>query len=167
MLKRTITYENFNGVTVTEEHNFNLSQSELMELEAEYDGGLGDALTKIVNANDTKGLIREMKRIILMSYGIKSADGSTFEKSDELRKKFAQSPAYDSLFMELATSENAAVDFIQGIVPKALRTAILEQQFLQQNKTIIEATVAQVNGDPMAPPPLPTLPDQGKFTVDL
>ena len=163
MLKRTITYENFNGVTVTEEHNFNLSQSELMELEAEYDGGLGDALTKIVNANDTKGLIREMKRIILMSYGIKSADGSTFEKSDELRKKFAQSPAYDSLFMELATSENAAVDFIQGIVPTALRTAILEQQ----KKTIIEATVAQVNGDPMAPPPLPTLSDQGKFTVDL
>jgi hypothetical protein len=163
MLKRTITYENFNGVTVTEEHNFNLSQSELMELEAEYDGGLGDALTKIVNANDTKGLIREMKRIILMSYGIKSADGSTFEKSDELRKKFAQSPAYDSLFMELATSENAAVDFIQGIVPKALRTAILEQQ----KNTIIETSVAQVKADPMAPPPLPAIQDQGKFTVDL
>jgi hypothetical protein len=163
MLKRTITYENFNGVTVTEEHNFNLSQSELMELEAEYDGGLGDALTKIVNANDTKGLIREMKRIILMSYGIKSADGSTFEKSDDLRKKFAQSPAYDSLFMELATSENAAVDFIQGIVPKALRTAILEQQ----KNTIIEAAATQIKTDPMAPPPLPALPDQGKFTVDL
>jgi hypothetical protein len=163
MLKRTITYENFNGVTVTEEHNFNLSQSELMELEAEYEGGLGDALTKIVNANDTKGLIREMKRIILMSYGIKSADGSTFEKSDELRKKFAQSPAYDSLFMELATSENAAVDFIQGIVPKALRTAILEQQ----KNTIIEAAATQIKADPMAPPPLPAIPDQGKFTVDL
>jgi hypothetical protein len=44
-----------------------------------------------------------------------------------------------------------------------LRTAILEQQ----KNTIIEAAATQIKADPMAPPPLPAIPDQGKFTVDL
>jgi len=149
MLKRTIQYEDFNGNNVVEEHYFNLSKSELVELEADYQGGLGEALTAIVASNDLKSLIREMKRIVLMSYGQKSLDGKRFVKSEELRTEFSQTNAYDALFMELATNENAAAEFIRGIVPRDLGDAIQKAQ----NEATITQSIAAVRNDTLAPPP--------------
>ena len=123
MLKRTIKYEDFNGVEVIEDFYFNLSKSELIEMEAEYQGGLSETLNKIIAAQDNKTLIAEFKKLVLNSYGQKSIDGKRFVKSDELRLEFSQTPAYDSLFMELASNENAAGDFINGIMPKDMLAA--------------------------------------------
>lgn len=124
MLKRTIKYEDFDGNSVSEDFYFNLSKSELVELEVQYEKGLAEALETIVKANDTKQLIAEFKKLVLLSYGKKSEDGKRFIKNEELRTEFAQSLAYDALFMELATSDTAAADFIQGIVPKDMSEAI-------------------------------------------
>lgn len=150
MLKRTIQYEDFNGNNVVEEHYFNLSKSELVELEADYKGGLGEALTAIVASNDLKSLIREMKRIVLLSYGQKSDDGKRFVKSDELRTEFSQTNAYDALFMELATNENAAAEFIQGIVPRDLGEAIQKAQ----NEAAITQSISAARTEMLAPPTL-------------
>lgn len=124
MLKKTVQYEDFDGNTVNEELYFNLSKSELIELEVQYEGGLAETLQNIVKANDMKNLIAEFKKLILLAYGVKADDGKRFVKSDELRTAFSQSLAYDALFMELATNENSAGDFIQGIVPKDMAIAI-------------------------------------------
>lgn len=117
MHKRTIEFTNLDGNQDSEVHYFNLTQTELLELEASYDGGLEDRIKRIVEAEDTRSLIAEFKKLILAAYGVKSEDGKRFIKNEQLREEFTQSPAYDALFMQLATDEKAAADFVQGILP--------------------------------------------------
>lgn len=124
MLKREISYENFDGEQVTETIYFNISKPEIIELEVEYEGGFGKMMERIVEAEDAKQLIHEFKRIVLLAYGKKSEDGKRFIKSDELREEFSQSAAYNELFMELATDDKAASAFIKGILPKDLADAV-------------------------------------------
>lgn len=117
MLKREIKYTDFEGKEGLEIAYFNLTKSELIELEVEYDSGLEATIKRIIGTNDRKALIAEFKRIILLSYGKKSDDGRRFIKSEELREEFAQTAAYDALFLELATNDEAAADFIKGVLP--------------------------------------------------
>ncbi len=118
MLKRDITYEDLDGETITETFYFNLNKVELVELEVEHRDGLREAMMRIIKSNDRKEIVAEFQKIILMSYGVRADDGKAFLKSDELRKKFSQSLAYPELFMELATNEESAATFINGIMPK-------------------------------------------------
>lgn len=124
MLKRDITYENFDGENVTETFYFNLTKTEVFELQVEYEGGLEGFLKRIINAEDQKSLFALFKKFILLSYGIKSDDGKRFIKSDQLREEFSQTAAYDTLFMELGTDDNAAATFIKGVVPKDFQREI-------------------------------------------
>lgn len=117
MLKKTITYDDYNGVSRTEDFYFNLTPAEVMEMEMSVDGGLVEQITRIVNANDHKQIVAIFKDIILRAYGEKSPDGRRFIKSQELRDGFSQTEAYSQLFMELATDSEAAAAFINGIVP--------------------------------------------------
>lgn len=145
MLKRTITYEDFDGVSQTEVFYFNLSKSEIVELEVEYKDGLEATLKRIVAEGDNKKLVEEWKKIVLLTYGVKSEDGKRFIKSDQLRTEFTQTPAYDALFMELATDAKAAADFINGVIPKDLAAQVANVQ--PQDKP--------AGGPPQIAPPLP------------
>lgn len=120
MLKKTITYENFNGEEVSEDFFFHLSKAELVELEMSHDGGLSAALERIVAAEDTKSIIAEFKNIILSAYGQKSLDGRRFVKNQDVRDEFESTEAYSTLFMELVTNTDAAVVFINGIIPAGM-----------------------------------------------
>lgn len=120
MLKKTITYEDFNGVERTEDFFFNLTEAELMEMEMSTVGGFTEMVQKIVKAQDAPALINIFKKLILKAYGEKSADGKRFVKSDEIAEGFAQTNAYSKLFMELATDDKAAADFINSVVPADL-----------------------------------------------
>jgi hypothetical protein len=117
MLKKPITYTDFNGVEKTKEYYFNLTEVELIEMETGVDGGLSEMLQGIIDAKDQGALIRFFKDLTLRSYGIKSADGEGFDKSDKIRHDFEHSAAYPVLFMELATDADAAAAFVNGIVP--------------------------------------------------
>lgn len=117
MLKKTITYPDYNGGSRTEDFYFNLTQAEVTEMELSVDGGLVEMINRIVAAQDGKQIIATFKDIILRAYGEKSPDGKRFVKSQELRDAFAQTEAYSILFMELATNADAAAAFINGIVP--------------------------------------------------
>lgn len=117
MLKRTVKYTDFNDQQVEEVLYFNLTKAELLELEVSESDGFGEGLQRIIAAKDNKALVAEFKRIILASYGKKSEDGKRFIKSKELREEFEQTAAYSELFMELATDDKAAADFIRGIIP--------------------------------------------------
>lgn len=120
MVKKTITYQDFNGDTVSEDYYFHLSKAELIELEVSHEGGLSEALQRIIKAEDVKSLIAEFKHILLLSYGQKSEDGRRFTKTQELRDAFESSEAYSALFMELVTDSDKAVEFIQGVIPAGM-----------------------------------------------
>ena len=57
MLKKTITYTDYNNVKRTEDFYFNLSKAELMEMEMSTSGGLAEMINKIVAAQDTAAII--------------------------------------------------------------------------------------------------------------
>ena len=121
MLKKTIKYEDFNGVEKSGDFYFNLTSAELTEMEMSMDGGYAERIQGIIDANDTKTLIGLFKNLILDSYGEKSPDGQRFIKSKEMSTAFSQTPAYSELFMELATNADAAADFVNGIIPEKVR----------------------------------------------
>ena len=117
MIKKTITYTNYNDNERTEDFYFNLNQAEVMELELSTSGGLANMITNIVNAQDAPAIIKIFKELVLKAYGKKSPDGRRFEKSEALSNEFSQTEAYSKLFMELATDADKAAEFVNGIVP--------------------------------------------------
>lgn len=127
MLKKTITYKDYNDVERTEDFYFNLSKAEAMEMELSITGGLTEMIRKIVAAQDTPTIIATFKQIILKAYGEKSPDGRRFIKSEELSKAFSETEAYSILYMELATDANAAAEFVNGIVPKDVDAPAAQQ----------------------------------------
>lgn len=118
MLKKTITYKDFNDEEVSEDFFFHLSKAELVELEMSHKGGLSTALERIIAAEDNQSIISEFKNIILAAYGKRSDDGKRFIKNQELRDEFTSTEAYSTLFMELVTDTDAATEFINGIIPQ-------------------------------------------------
>jgi hypothetical protein len=120
VLKKTITYEDFNGEKITEDFFFHLSKAELVELEMSHKGGLSEALQRIIASEDNKEIIAEFKKIILASYGQRSYEGKHFVKNDQLREEFMSTEAYSVLFMELLENADAATEFVNGIMPAGL-----------------------------------------------
>lgn len=117
MLKKTITYTDYNGVERTEDFYFNLSKAELTEMEMSTTGGLSEMITKIVAAQDIPSIIKIFKELILKAYGEKSPDGKRFIKSRELSEAFSQTEAYSILFIELAGDADKAAAFVNGMAP--------------------------------------------------
>lgn len=124
MLKKTITYTDYNGVERKEDFYFNLTKAELMEMEMSTEGGLAERIQKVVDTKDVPSIIKIFKDLVLKAYGEKSADGKRFIKSKELSEAFAQTEAYSILFMELASDADEASKFINGIVPNMPQNAI-------------------------------------------
>lgn len=122
MLKKTITYVDYNGTERTEDFYFNLTKAELMEMEMSTNGGLTEMIQNIVQAQDAPSIIKIFKDLILKAYGEKSLDGKRFVKVNDagipLSNAFSQTEAYSQLFMELATDSDAASNFVNGILPQ-------------------------------------------------
>jgi hypothetical protein len=117
MLKKTITYTDYDGNERTEDFYFNLTKAEALEMELSHTGGLVNTINKIIAEQDSKKLIEMFKDLIIKTYGEKSLDGKRFVKSQEIRDAFIQTEAYSDLFMELATNADSAVAFVNGITP--------------------------------------------------
>lgn len=143
MLKREITYEDFEGNEITEVFYFNISKPELVELEVEKKEGFDAWIKQIIEAEDNKTLVGVFKKIVLMAYGQKSEDGKRFIKSDQMAEEFSQTNAYSELFMELATNEGAAAEFLIATLPKDMAGEV--------QKAMVDTK------DPTADPELPVV----------
>ena len=128
MLKKTITYTDYNGNERTEDFHFNLKKAEIMEMEMSTSGGMAEMIQRIVQAQEAPQIIKIFKDLVLRAYGIKSPDGKRFIKNEELKEEFSQTEAYSILFMELATDADAAAKFVNGIMPADLAKQAAIQQ---------------------------------------
>lgn len=135
MLAKKITYKNYNDETVTETAYFNLTETELTELQLSERGGYRERLQQIVDAKDNKEIMRAFKDLILMSYGEKSADGKYLYKGEnqEIAKRFTQTEAYNVLMMELMSNEKAMANFFTAILPASLREQAEAQGLLNDH----------------------------------
>lgn len=132
MHKETITYTDFDGNEKTKTFYFNLTKAELLEMEADADGGFADKIKRIVDSGDSSAIMKTFKEFILKSYGVlrTDEDGEYFDKSEELSHKFERTAAYDALFMELCTNADVAAKFINNIMPltKEEREEVMKKQ---------------------------------------
>lgn len=120
MLKKTITYTDFDGNERTEDFYFNLSKSELILLETTTPGGYVAMLQRIIDSKDNIELMNVFTDLIKKSYGVKSDDGKHFVKNEKYLDEFLSSAAFDQMFTEFFTTEDAAAEFAKGIIPKQL-----------------------------------------------
>lgn len=127
MLKKTITYEDYNGITRKEDFLFNLTKTELMKWDLKTPGGLAAKLERITQKFDVPELTSFIEALIDNSYGIKSDDGVRFIKDEKLSTMFRQTEAYDQLFVELLSDEKKTAAFINGILPKELMEEVAKK----------------------------------------
>jgi len=118
MVKKTISYTDYNGNERTEDFYFNLSPSELFRMETSRDSGMSSYLKKISASNDAAEIYKVFEEIIFAAYGEKSEDGKTFIKNEEVKNKFSQSAAYDAMLIEFVSDVNKASDFVNSLIPK-------------------------------------------------
>jgi hypothetical protein len=130
MFKKTITYTDYNDVKRTETFFFNLTKAEVLEMELGTVGGLSAMIQGVIDAKDTPALIKIFKDLVLRAYGEKSADGKRFIKSPELSEAFSQTEAYSDIFMELATNDKEAAEFVKGITPQGLENYVQDKSKL-------------------------------------
>lgn len=151
MLKKTVTYVDFNDNKRTEDCYFNLTQTELAEILFQVPGEVTEnlyqddseeakeqAALKLIDKLGGDGVFQFVKELMLKSYGIKSQDGRRFEKSEQISTEFSQTLAFDTLFMELMKDDVAAAEFVNGVIPANLASNIQNknaQALLGNNKT--------------------------------
>lgn len=142
MLKKTIKYTDYNGVERTEDFYFNLTMAELTKMNLGITGGLANLLKQIIMAQDTPAIISLIEDLLQRSYGVKTNDGKGFRKTKETLDDFMATEAYSILFMELATDDVKAANFVKGIIPAdlaqkvdALPTASLMQNITDTSET--------------------------------
>ena len=124
MLTLRRKFMDFNNEEREEDFQFGLMESEVAEMNLSVDGGLSDYVQKIIQTKKTPELAKVFKDLILKSYGVKSADGRRFIKNDQLREEFSQTRAFSDLYMELATNDEFASMFINGIAPEGSITSV-------------------------------------------
>lgn len=132
MYAKKLTYEDFNGDQQEETFYFNLTQTELTEMQLSTDGGYTAKLQRILNKKNSPELSQVYKDFILSAYGEKSDDGKSFVKIDKfghrLADEFVNTAAYDALMSEFYTDVKAAQEFLIMILPKKVREAIAEAE---------------------------------------
>lgn len=120
MIKKTVTYTDFDGNERTEDFYFHFTEQELTEWELSVDGGLSGVLQRIIQSKDNRKIIEIFKDLLIKSYGEKTPDGRGFIKNEEILNNFKYTQAFSDLYMELATDDKAAAEFVNGIMPAGL-----------------------------------------------
>lgn len=151
MVRKEITWVDYNEVERTEEFYFNLTKTELRELEFGSEKALSTIMKELNTTKDMSGLVKLYKNLIMWSYGEKTPDGRRFVKGDnfELAKAFMETEAYDKLFDELASDPANFLAFIEGIVPKEVTDqAETDESYREMKKQLAAGeniTAIQIN----------------------
>lgn len=129
MLAKTITYNDYDNNERTETLYFNMNKMELTEFAADLPDDVFKNVSgvksiqdvaNVVNKMGSRGIIKFIKELVLRSYGVKSEDGRRFIKSKELSEEFSQTIAYDMFMSELMSDDNAASNFVNGLIPASM-----------------------------------------------
>lgn len=135
MIKKTITYTDFNGTQRTEDFYFNLSKAELMRMELGVKGGMTEMLNRMIAAQDAPAMMEVFEELVRKSYGVKTPDGRGFVKRQEDYEAFASTEAYSELFVELITNPEACAEFFNGVIPANLAEQV-DAEMAKQKLTI-------------------------------
>lgn len=158
MLKHVIEYEDFNGATRRDTLYFNLSEFELLEIQAKSKRGIHVDLQEAIDNEDAEGVLKFVKILVHGGYGEKSADGRYFEKSDEILRRFVSSALYSDLIMDLFTNQDKLITFINELMPEKLIARA--EQIKAEQKKVTNPYETGFDGDSEIIEAAPTIPNE-------
>jgi hypothetical protein len=125
MIKKTVTFENLDGETESQDLWFHISKDEIIASidSEEKDALLPSLMTVQALIEDDKAsgldIIRAMRLIIAKAYCEREGSGLK-AKSKEASDAFLRSPAYEALLDDMIMDSAFAAVFVEGIFPKNL-----------------------------------------------
>lgn len=153
MVRKNITYVDFDGQERTDAFYFNLSEAELMDIELDYGGNMSAAMNTMLERHDVKGVLGVIAKMIRKAYGEKTADGKRFMKNQELTDSFVTTEAYSTLLIELLNDENELEKFMAAVMPSKMREEVEKKLEERRANTAKEEAGAEsglkVVGDPV------------------
>ena len=124
MIKETLTYVDYNGVERTEDFYFHLSKAEILDIETTMpNGSIEEWANSIFATREYDKLWKLFSNLVKQSYGIKSADGRRFMKSEEISKEFSETEAYPVLIEKFLTEPDFASNFFNSLVTNVEKTS--------------------------------------------
>lgn len=124
MIKRTVTYEDYNGEKRTESFYFHYTEAEILDMEMSEEGSFADRIQRIIDAKDKTALMKLIKKFVIDAYGVKSEDGKRFMKNEEVKAAFLECPAYSDIFMDMVTNDEIAAEFVNGVIPNTMKDRV-------------------------------------------
>jgi hypothetical protein len=104
MLKKTMTYTDYEGVQRTESFYFNLTKAEIVEMEYDIEGGMQKMLEEITEKLDGKRIMAFVKKIILKRTAKNPQTVSTSEspkKFPRLSRRLKRIPTFMSNWLPM------------------------------------------------------------------
>lgn len=135
MIKKTVTYTDYNGKERTEDFYFDLSEDRIIELSFSKDGGIEEFIQRIIQEKDQQEMIKLFRDFLELTYGEKSDDGKYFVQNEQVFAKFKATKAYSKIFMELAFNSDAAAEFINKVIPAEIAEKIAKYRAEQSTNT--------------------------------
>lgn len=125
MIKKTITYTDYNDQPRTETYYFNLTQEELLNMRIE--GGFQGIMREIKDTPDPVEVYKTFTKLIDAAFCEKLEDGSGVIKTPELLARFRGKPSHSDLVIGLMQNEEEAAAFFKGMLPSALQAEYTKQ----------------------------------------
>lgn len=135
MVKKTITYVDFDGNTQSEDHWFHLSKAELMKLKVKMDGHYIDYIQSCIANKKVEGIFDFFYELLLDAHGERT-DSNHFRKSPESRKDFEDSIAFSEILNLYMSDGDFMSTFTRALLPPDF------QETLPSNEQLVEALPA-------------------------
>lgn len=147
MIKREVTYKDFDDKEVTDELYFNIGIGEIIELEEELlpEGGLVGRLESVRKMTRGTQVFGVFRWLLEKAYGERK-DGR-FLKSQERSEEFVHSLAFDKLILELLGDPEGAAAFVNGIFPAEFQTDprfVAARAEMEAGRTVENAEIKEV-----------------------
>ncbi len=124
MIRKTLTYQDYEGNEHTKDFYFSLNQTEFALMNNKMPGGFEAYLKRIQEDHNEEKLLEMLVWFIEEGYGVRMGDDD-FIKEDEvgrkLGKRFRCTEACDKLITELLEKENNIGSFLIGMLPESLK----------------------------------------------
>lgn len=127
--KQSITFEDPDGNTVTEEWHFQLDETDAIEMDIVHDLLTMDNpeqyLRDIVENKDSRALLQLWRELLIHS--VSRREGKLLVKDKETVRQFQYGGAYRQFFSDLITSDDAGNAFFMKIMPTRVQEKAAEE----------------------------------------
>lgn len=125
MLKKTLSYENLDGETVTKDFYFQITKAEVVEKAMANGDGYLESLGQLSAETNGAEILRHFKDILSNAVG--QRQGQLFIKNDDIRNEFMYSGAYDQFLLEMLEAPDSGASQIRAILPKDAQKLVDEE----------------------------------------